>query len=94
MKEKNENSELILEIEQKKIGLRFRQIRKGLGYSSHEIFAYDYGLDRAQYGKIEAGTANMTLKVFIKHLNAVGYTFSEFFDEDYDNMEISDVGSN
>lgn len=47
---------LILEIEQKKIGIRFKQLRKEKGYSSHETFAYDHGLDRAQYGKIEAVT--------------------------------------
>lgn len=84
MKQKKENLKLILEIEQKKIGLRFRQLRKNLDYSSHESFAYDRGLDRAQYGKVEAGTSNMTLKVFIKHLNAIDISFSDFFNEDYD----------
>lgn len=82
--ESNNKKELLdLEIEKKKIGARFRQIRKDKGYSSHETFAYDNGLDRAQYGKIEAGTANLTLKVFVKYLNAVGMSFTEFFSEEY-----------
>ncbi len=87
--EQKSNGLLILDVEQKKIGLRFKQIRKSMGYSSHESFAYDYNLDRAQYGKIEAGSSNMTLKVLIKHLNAIGYSLSEFFDHKY--YEISDA---
>ena len=59
-----------------------------MSYSSHETFAYDYNLDRAQYGKIEAGSSNMTLKVFIKHLNAICYPFPEFFNEDYYSIEL------
>lgn len=87
MEQKN-NKSLVLDIEQKKIGLRLKQIRKSMGYSSHESFAYDYNLDRAQYGKIEAGSSNMTLKVLIKHLNAIDYSFTEFFDENYDSIKI------
>ncbi|WP_367210059.1 helix-turn-helix domain-containing protein [Sphingobacterium sp. R2] len=87
--EQKSNRLLILDVEQKKIGIRFKQIRKSMGYSSHESFAYDYNLDRAQYGKIEAGSSNMTLKVLIKHLNAIGYSLSEFFDQKY--YEISDA---
>ncbi|HBW81380.1 MAG TPA: transcriptional regulator [Sphingobacterium sp.] len=88
MEHKNNNKILVLDVEQKLIGLRFKQIRKTMGYSSHENFAYDYNLDRAQYGKIEAGSSNMTLKVFIKHLNAIGYSFPEFFNEDYDSIKL------
>ena len=85
--EQKSNKSLVLDVEQKKIGLRFKQIRKGMGYSSHESFAYDYNLDRAQYGKIEAGSSNMTLKVLIKHLNAIHYSFKEFFNENYDSIK-------
>lgn len=87
MTQENSNFELILETEQKKIGLRFRQIRKGMGYSSHEAFAYDFGLDRAQYGKIEAGASNLTIKVFIKYLNAIKFSFPDFFNEEYKNVK-------
>jgi transcriptional regulator with XRE-family HTH domain len=77
-----------------KMSLRFKHLRKQKGYSSHETFAYDYGLDRAQYGKIEAGASNMTLKVFIKHLNAIGISFREFFNEEYENTESGELKSN
>jgi transcriptional regulator with XRE-family HTH domain len=85
MKKKNEDLGLILEVEQKKIGLRFKHLRKQKGYSSHETFAY---------GKIEAGASNMTLKVFIKHLNAIGISFREFFNEEYENTESGELKSN
>lgn len=88
MKTNKEHIELNLDIEKKKIGVRFRQLRKEKGYTSHEIFAYDYKLDRAQYGKIEAGSANLTLKVFVKHLNVMEISFSEFFNEEYDKITI------
>jgi len=89
MENSRKNADLNLEIEKKKIGVRFRQLRKEMGYTSHETFAYDNNLDRAQYGKIEAGSANLTLKVFIKHLNVMRVSFSEFFNEDYDKIDLN-----
>lgn len=88
MKTKKEYTELALELEKKKIGIRFRNLRKEMGYSSHESFAYEHNLDRAQYGKIEAGSANLTLKVFVKHLNTFKISFSDFFNETYDKIEV------
>lgn len=79
--------QLDLEVEKKKIGMRFKQLRKEMGYTSHETFAYENNLDRAQYGKIEAGSANLTLKVFVKHLNVLKVSFPVFFNEDYDKIE-------
>lgn len=84
----NDYNEIDLEIEKKKIGIRFRQIRKDLGYTSHEAFAYDHDLDRSQYGKIETGKFNLTLRVLVRALNAIKYSFSEFFNEEYDSIEI------
>lgn len=88
MKTNKVDTELNLEVEKKKIGIRFRQLRKEKGYSSHENFAYEHKLDRAQYGKIEAGAANLTLKVFVKHLNVMKISFSDFFNDEYDSIEI------
>ncbi|MBV2228495.1 helix-turn-helix domain-containing protein [Sphingobacterium sp. UDSM-2020] len=81
-------TEIDLEIEQRKIGIRFRQIRKSLGYTSHEAFAYDHDLDRSQYGKIETGKYNLTLRVLVRVLNAIKLSFSEFFNEEYDDIEL------
>lgn len=70
-------------IEKKRIGLRLKQIRKALGYNSHENFAYDHGIDRAQYGKYEAGSSNITLSTLIKLLNHMKINLSDFFNDDY-----------
>lgn len=76
------------EEEKIKIGIRCRQIRKGLGYSSHETFAYERDLDRSQYGKIESGGFNLTLKVLVRVLNALNVSFVEFFNEDYRQIKL------
>lgn len=82
------DSYLDLENEKKKIGIRCRQLRKSLGYSSHENFAYKHEIDRSQYGKIENGKFNLTLKVLLRVLNAMNKTLPEFFNEEYDNIKV------
>lgn len=74
------------ELEKKKIGTRLKQIRKQVGYTSHEKFAYDNGFDRAQYGKYEAGSSNITLSTLLSILNKMQVTLSQFFNDDYDSI--------
>lgn len=83
---KEQYEQIDLKTEQKRIGLRFRQLRMELGYTSHETFSYDYELDRSQYGKIEAGSSNLTLKIFVRHLKAFKMTFTEFFNDEYEKI--------
>lgn len=59
-------------------GKRFVQIREKMGYTSYEIFAYDKGLSRVQYGRMEAGE-NITIKTLAKYLKAIGMSHKEFF---------------
>jgi len=72
----------------KKIGLRLRGIRKSLGYGNSDDFANKYELDRAQYGKYETGSQDFRMSSLIKILDAIGYKLSDFFNEDYENIEI------
>lgn len=72
--------------EKKKIGLRIKQIRKERGYTSHETFANANNIDRAQYGKYEAGSSNITLATLIKILNILKISLNQFFNEDYDKI--------
>jgi len=74
--------------EKKKIGIRIKQIRKDRGYSSHETFANENDIDRAQYGKYEAGSSNITLATLIKILNILKINLSDFFNEDYENIKV------
>ena len=74
------------EKELKKIGLRLKSLRKSMGYTSPDKFSYDNNLNRSQYGKYEAGSANLTISTLINILNCLGVSLSEFFNEDYDNQ--------
>lgn len=62
-----------------KIGAKLRELRLAKGYTSHEIFAYEHGLGRVQYWRLEAGKANMTIKTLVGILNIHGITLEEFF---------------
>lgn len=77
---------LTSEKELKKVGLRLRSLRKSARYSSPDKFSYDNNLNRSQYGKYEAGSANITIGTLINILNCFGVSLSEFFNEDYDNV--------
>lgn len=75
---------LARETELKKVGLRLKSLRKSMGYSSPDKFSYEHNLNRSQYGKYEAGSANITIGTLITILNCFGISLSEFFGEDYD----------
>jgi transcriptional regulator with XRE-family HTH domain len=62
---------------------RFREIRKRLGYSSYETFAYENGFSRITYGKMETGQ-NVTYKSLLKFVKAADMTLAEFFSEGFE----------
>ncbi len=64
---------------QKKIGQKLKRIRKELGYTNGDDFAYDKGINRSQYGKYEAGSQDMRLSSLVKIINSMGLTLEEFF---------------
>ena len=88
MNKKDDFTNIDFNNEKKKIGLRIKHIRKERGYSSHETFANENHIDRAQYGKYEAGSSNITLATLIKILNILKITLADFFNEDYENIKI------
>ncbi|WP_214225042.1 helix-turn-helix transcriptional regulator [Pedobacter sp. B4-66] len=77
---------LTSEKELKKIGLRLKSLRKSKGYTSPDTFSYENNLNRSQYGKYEAGSANITIGTLINILNCFGVSLSEFFNEDYEDL--------
>ena len=83
----NERIEL-LPNEIRKIGLRLRSIRKSLGFGNSDKFAHKYELDRAQYGKYESGSQDLRITSLIKILDKIGYKLSDFFNEEYDRIEM------
>lgn len=62
-----------------KIAERIKELRIKKGYSSYEVFAYENGINRSQYGKYEKGE-NMRIESLLKVIQALGVTPSEFFE--------------
>ena len=65
----------------KKIGNKMTQLRKEMGYSNADDFAYDKGLNRSQYGKYEAGSKDIRFSTLVSIVNKFGLTVEEFFAE-------------
>lgn len=60
------------------IGEKLRRLRISKGYTNYENFAYDNGLNRANYGRYEKG-ANLRLSTLISILECHQMTLEEFF---------------
>lgn len=71
VKEK-ENAEL------KAIAERLKQLRKEKGYNNYEHIAFELGMSRSAYWRLETG-ANFELKTLIKICTLLGISLEEFF---------------
>ncbi len=60
------------------IGKRLTLLRKRAGYTSYETFAFDHGIARQQYWRLEVG-GNMTIKSLLKVLAVHKMSLEEFF---------------
>jgi transcriptional regulator with XRE-family HTH domain len=76
----NQNPEDLI----KKIGRKMARLRKEMGYSNADDFSYDKGLNRAQYGKYEAGSQDLRMSTLTTIINKFGLTVEEFFGEGLD----------
>lgn len=61
-----------------KIGEVLKNLRHKAGYSSYETFAFEKGLNRVQYWRMEKGQ-NITLKSLFKVLDIHSLSLVEFF---------------
>lgn len=77
-----------LPLDVKRIGLRLRQLRKDRGFNNSDDFAYEFQLNRSQYGKYEAGSEDLRISSLIKILDKLKIGLSDFFNKDYDNIDI------
>jgi hypothetical protein len=68
----------------KKMGTKLAQRRKEIGYPNSDAFAYDHDINRAQYGKYEAGSQDMRVSSLLRTLHALGFTLDEFFTQGFD----------
>ncbi|MDB9455787.1 helix-turn-helix transcriptional regulator [Dolichospermum circinale CS-541/06] len=69
----------VTESQLKRIGEHIRQLRKDKGYSSHEMFAFDHDIARAQFLSYENGR-NMELSSLIKIAAAFEMDLKTFFE--------------
>ena len=67
----------------RKLGKRLRDLRIKKGFTSLEIFAYEHGFGRAQYGRYELGR-DLQMTTLIRLVNCFDMTLEEFFSEGFD----------
>ncbi|MBF2708976.1 helix-turn-helix domain-containing protein [Flavobacterium soyangense] len=60
------------------IALRLKELRKSKGYSNYEHIAFELGMSRSAYWRIETG-ANFELKTLIKICRLLDVSLEEFF---------------
>ena len=57
---------------------RLKELRKEKGYANYEHIAYDLGMSRSAYWRLESGE-NFSLKTLIKVCKLLEVTMEEFF---------------
>lgn len=66
-----------------KLGDRIKKLRIKKGYTSYEIFAFENGINRAQFGRYERGE-DLRYSSLLKVCDALGVTIKEFFSDGFD----------
>jgi DNA-binding XRE family transcriptional regulator len=59
---------------------RLKQVRKEKGFDNYEHIAYELGMSRSAYWRLESGE-NFSIKTLVKVCKLLGVTFEEFFTE-------------
>lgn len=57
---------------------RLKELRKEKGYANYEHIAFELGMSRSAYWRLESGE-NFSMKTLIKVCKLLGVTFEEFF---------------
>ena len=60
------------------ISQRLKHLRKEKGYKNYEHFAYELGMSRSAYWRIEKGS-NFEMKTLFRICKLLGITVQEFF---------------
>jgi len=61
------------------IAKKLKELRIAAGYTSYENFAWDNGINRMQYWKMEKGETNFTMKSLHRVLLAHNLSLAKFF---------------
>lgn len=60
------------------IAARLKELRKAKGYSNYEHIAFELGMSRSAYWKLESG-ANFELKTLLKICRLLNVSLEDFF---------------
>ncbi len=60
------------------IANRLKQLRKEKGFNNYEHFAYELGMSRSAYWRLEKG-ANFEIRTLLRICKLLGITLQEFF---------------
>ena len=83
MKSKNDSRKPLDQNEElKKIAERLKYLRKKKGYTNMDIFAYEHGFGRAQYGRYENGQ-DLRFTTIVRLANCFDMSIQEFFSEGF-----------
>jgi transcriptional regulator with XRE-family HTH domain len=83
MKSKNDSRKPLDQDEElKKIAERLKYLRKKKGYTNMDIFAYEHGFGRAQYGRYENGQ-DLRFTTIVRLANCFDMSIQEFFSEGF-----------
>ncbi len=66
-----------------KLATRIKSIRKKLGYTNADFFAYEHEITRSQYARYETGE-NIRFSSLMMLIKAFGMTPKEFFSEGFE----------
>ncbi len=73
---KADNSDIV------KLAARIKAIRKSLGYTNADFFAYENGISRSQYARYENGE-DIRYSSLMKIIKAFKMTPEQFFSEEF-----------
>jgi transcriptional regulator with XRE-family HTH domain len=79
---KSPKKEVEFEKELQRVGNRIKQLRIKKGYASYEVFAFENGISRAQFGRYERGE-DLRYSSLLRVLKALGVNQKEFFGEGF-----------
>ena len=79
---KEKAAEIDFSTEYKSIGKRLKELRKKRGYKNYEHIAFDLGMSRSAYWRIESG-ANFEIKTLLKICKLLNITLEEFFSDEF-----------
>jgi len=66
-----------------KMGKRIRELRIKKGFSNMDVFAYEHGFARAQYGRYENGE-DLRFSTLLRLINAFEINLEDFFGEGFE----------